>query len=197
MIEHLDQCVGRLVAKLEERGELENTLVVFASDHGEMLGDYGQWQKKSPLQAAVGVPLVLAGPGVRPAQPNAVPISLMDLHGTFLEFDGLEISRETDSRSMKRLLAGETEHHRMAVASGLGSWRLAYDGRFKLILGYDPELRTGGFQVEPMAVKPEEAARLQGERPPILYDLRNNERDNIAPDCPEIVERLAQILQDE
>ena len=45
-----------------QRGELENTVVVFTSDHGEMLGDYNQWQKLSPLQASVGVPLVIAGP---------------------------------------------------------------------------------------------------------------------------------------
>ncbi len=102
------------------------------------------------------------------------------------------MSFRSSSSSCFATLSGEEEYHRKAAASGLGSWRLAYDGRFKLILGYDPKLRTGGFQLEPMVVTPEKAARLQRERPPILYDLRNNERDNLAPDCPEIVERLVQ-----
>ena len=55
-VEHLDQCLGRLVERVGKRGDLENTVVVFTSDHGEMLGDYDQWQKLSPLQASVGVP---------------------------------------------------------------------------------------------------------------------------------------------
>ena len=63
-VEHLDSCLGRLVARVRERGDLDNTIIVFTSDHGEMLGDYDQWQKLSPLQASVGVPLVIAGPGV-------------------------------------------------------------------------------------------------------------------------------------
>ena len=63
MLEHLDECLGQLIAGVEARGELDNTLIVFGSDHGEMLGDYGQWQKQSPLQASIGVPLAVAGPG--------------------------------------------------------------------------------------------------------------------------------------
>ena len=70
MVEHLDQCLGCFVERLEERGELDNTLIVFSSDHGEMLGDYSQWQKLSPLQASVGVPLMIAGPGAAPARPR-------------------------------------------------------------------------------------------------------------------------------
>ena len=50
-VEHLDQCLGRLLERVCARGDLENTVVVFTSDHGEMLGDYNQWQKLSPLQA--------------------------------------------------------------------------------------------------------------------------------------------------
>ncbi|HCR18862.1 MAG TPA: hypothetical protein DIU35_15380 [Candidatus Latescibacteria bacterium] len=64
MLEHLDECLGQLIAGVEARGELDNTLIVFGSDHGEMLGDYGQWQKQSSLQASIGVQLAVAGPGV-------------------------------------------------------------------------------------------------------------------------------------
>ena len=54
-VEHLDSCLGRLVAHVRARGDLDNTIIVFTSDHGEMLGDYDQWQKLSPMQASVGV----------------------------------------------------------------------------------------------------------------------------------------------
>jgi len=89
-----------------------------------------------------------------------------------------------------RSCAGETDHHREVVLSGLSAWRLAYDGRYKLIRGYDPAKRTGGHNWEPMAVDPEEARQLQRDRPIYLYDTTNNELDNLAQEHPEIVAQL-------
>ena len=192
MVEHLDQCLGRFVERLEERGELDNTLIVFSSDHGEMLGDYSQWQKLSPLQASVGVPLMIAGPGVATRGACAAPATILDLHATFLDVAGLEAGDEVDSRSMCQFLAGEKERHREVVLSGLSAWRLVFDGRYKLVRGYDPSKRRGGNDWEPMHVPAEEAARLQQERDPILYDIEGDERENIAAQHPEIAERLAQ-----
>ena len=196
MVEHLDQCLGRFLAKLKERGELENTLVVFASDHGEMLGDYGQWQKKSPLQASVGVPLVIAGPGVDRRGPCHAPATIVDLHATFVECAGLVPAHGIDSRSMAPFLSGAAADHREVVFSALGPWRLAFDGRYKLIEGYDPQKRRGGYGWEPHSLNQAERRRMQRQRPPILYDLEANERDNAAPDHPEIVERLARMLEE-
>ena len=189
MLEHLDDCLRQMLAKLAQRGELDNTLIVFTSDHGEMLGDYGQWQKLSPLQASIGVPLIVAGPGVAKRDPNDSPITILDLHATFLDLAGLDPG-DVDSRSMRPLFAGEADRHREVVRSGLSAWRLAYDGRYKLIRGYDPQKRTGGHNWEPMAVDPEEARQLQRERPLYLYDTTNNERDNLAEKHPEIIARL-------
>ncbi|NKB71688.1 MAG: sulfatase-like hydrolase/transferase [Candidatus Latescibacteria bacterium] len=195
MVEHLDACLGRLVAKLEERGELDNTLVVFSSDHGEMLGDYGQWQKLSPLQASVGVPLVVAGPGVAQQAPSQVPVTTLDLHATFLDLAGVDPGA-VDSRSMRSLWDGQTERHRDVVLSGLSGWRMAYDGRYKLIRGYDPGRRTGGHEWEPMAVAPQQARVWQQERPLLLFDTLRNERDNLAAQLPEAVARLDAYLQE-
>jgi len=189
MLEHLDDCLRQMLAKLAQRGELDNTLIVFTSDHGEMLGDYGQWQKLSPLQASIGVPFIVAGPGVLQRAPNNAPITTLDLHATFLDLAGVTPG-DVDSQSMRPLLAGETDHHREVVLSGLSAWRLAYDGRYKLIRGYDPAKRTGGHNWEPMAVDPEEARQLQRDRPIYLYDTTNNELKNLAQEHPEIVARL-------
>ena len=82
MIEHLDECVGRFLNTLEERGELKEILIVFSSDHGEMLGDHEQWQKLSPLQASVGVPLIIAGPDVVSMPLREPPATILDLHAT-------------------------------------------------------------------------------------------------------------------
>ena len=64
MVAHIDHCVGRLLAGLEKRGLLDNTIVVFSSDHGEMLGHHGMLHK-GPflLDDLMHVPLIVAGPG--------------------------------------------------------------------------------------------------------------------------------------
>ena len=137
-VEHLDQCLGRLVERVGKRGDLDNTVVVFTSDHGEMLGDYNQWQKLSPLQASVGVPLVIAGPGVAAVGRDDAPMTTLDLTASFLEWAGLTPSEYLDSRSLVGYLGGGGYRHRDLVFSGLSAWRMVFDGRFKLVRGYDP-----------------------------------------------------------
>jgi arylsulfatase len=196
MLEHLDECLGRLIARVEERGELDNTLIVFGSDHGEMLGDYGQWQKQSPLQASIGVPLAVAGPGVAKRNLCDDPVTILDLHATFLEVAGAKLSNDVDSRSMARYLADQADPPRDVVFSGLGAWRLVFDGRYKLILGYDPDKRRGGEEWEPWGVDPSESRKIQRDRPPILYDVQTSESVNVADRHPEIVKRLSESLKD-
>jgi len=195
-VEHLDQCLGRLVARLHERGELDNTIVAYTSDHGEMLGDYDQWQKLSPLQASVGVPLVVAGPGVTHGEADAAPMTTLDLTASFLEWAGQAPSPELDSRSLVGYLAGRTDHHRDLVFSGLSAWRLVSDGRFKLVRGYDPAKRTGGDNFEPMHMPADETARLQRERPQLLFDLTRNEKDDVSAEHPEILRQLSAALDE-
>ena len=65
IIENIDRWLGIYLDELEKRGELDRTLVVFSSDHGEMLGDHDRWSKKVPYEPSVGVPLVVAGPSAR------------------------------------------------------------------------------------------------------------------------------------
>jgi choline-sulfatase len=193
MVEHLDECVGRFLTRLEERGDLEDTLVVFSSDHGEMLGDHGQWQKLSPRQMSVGVPLIAAGPSVADQPPVDAPVTILDLHATFLEYAGLEAAPEVDSQSMRELFAGEVDSLRDVVYSGFSAWRMVYDGRYKLVEGYDPDLRTGAT-FEPMNVGPENTRRRQREREPILWDVTDGETENHADAMPERVRELHERL---
>jgi choline-sulfatase len=194
MVEHIDQCVGRLIEKLKERGELENTLIIFTSDHGEMLGDHSQWQKLSPLQMSVGVPLVVAGPDVTSRQVTNVPATILDLHSTILDYANVELNPDVDSITMRPVFKGDDNQARDVVYSGLSSWRMVYDGRYKLIVGYNPELRYESVY-EPMNAAPENTERRQRERDRILHDLEHNETDNLASSEPEVVDRLTTDLQ--
>jgi len=84
-ISFIDYQVGRMIAALEETGQLDNTLIVFTADHGELLGDYGCYGKRSMLDSAARIPLIARYPE-RFAQ-GAVcdaPASLVDIFPTLL-----------------------------------------------------------------------------------------------------------------
>jgi arylsulfatase A-like enzyme len=140
MCENIDTQMGRLLAAVERRGELENTVVVFSSDHGEMLGDHDRWAKSVPYQPSVGVPLVVSGPGVESGTTDAL-VSHIDLAATFLDFAGLLVPETMDARSLRGLLSGRVRTHRDVAHSALGNWRMSWDGRFKLVQGF--RLREG------------------------------------------------------
>jgi arylsulfatase A-like enzyme len=194
MVEHLDGCLADLVDAVEARDELDETLVVFCSDHGEMLGDHGQWQKDSPLGPSVGVPLVVAGPGVTDREQVDDPVTILDLHATVLEHAGLDPG-DVDSRSMRPFLTGDGDLPRDVVYSGLSAWRMVTDGRYKLVRGYDSDRRRGS-EYEPRGVEPAEVTRLLSGRRPVLYDREEGERENVAVDNPSVVDRLTERLEE-
>jgi len=192
MVEHLDDCLATLVAAVEARGELDDTLVVFTSDHGEMLGDHGQWQKDSPLRPSVGVPLVVAGPDVTARERVDAPAATLDLHATVLDYAGVDPG-DVDSRSMRPFLSDAGGLPRDVVYAGLSTWRMVFDGRYKLVRGYDPDRRHGA-DYEPRGVEPAEVTRLLSGRDPVLYDVDAGEGENVAPAHPEVVDRLTDRL---
>lgn len=142
MIENIDAWVGRCIEAVRVRGELDDTLIVYSSDHGEMLGDHDLWGKQHPHQASIGVPLVCAGPGVKALGRVETPVTILDLPATFTEAAELEGLADWDSRSLVPVLRGETRSTRDVVQSGFGHWRTVFDGRYKLVARSDR--RTNG-----------------------------------------------------
>ena len=87
----IDKGVGRILRAMDELGLMENTLVMFTSDHGEMLGDHGLWQKSMPWEAASRAPLLARLPGQFDAGAvNEDLVSLLDLMPTMLDLAGLD-----------------------------------------------------------------------------------------------------------
>ncbi|MEM8840158.1 MAG: sulfatase-like hydrolase/transferase [Pseudomonadota bacterium] len=85
----MDDCVGQVMAALEASGQRDETLVLYVSDHGEMLGDHGFWTKQVMYEASAGVPMILAGPGVPKGHRVATGTSLLDIAPTALGLAGL------------------------------------------------------------------------------------------------------------
>jgi choline-sulfatase len=103
----LDRQVGALLAALTEHHLAANTIVVYCSDHGEMLGEHGLWWKSTFYDGAGRVPLILAWPGrVTGGQRRTETVSLMDVGTTLLELAGADPLPGASGRSFRARLAG-------------------------------------------------------------------------------------------
>lgn len=109
MITELDEYVGRLREVLADIGELENTVFVYTSDHGEMLGEHGLWYKNNLYEDAAHVPLVVAGPGVPEGKTVETPVGHVDLIHTILEWAGAELPDPQRGHSLEPLIDGQPE----------------------------------------------------------------------------------------
>ena len=105
----IDHQVGRMMIALEEAGLADNTIVIFTSDHGELLGDHGL-MLKGPMfyEGLLRVGMIVRGPGVKAGQVITEPVSTLDLAPTFLDMAGVTPQLNQHGESLRPLLAGQT-----------------------------------------------------------------------------------------
>ena len=97
LISGVDAAVGRIVAKLEKSGHADNTVIIFTSDHGQYLGDYGFAGKWYPHDASVRVPLIIADPRLPQDRHNTRTKDFalsIDLAATMLDLAGAEVPQQ-------------------------------------------------------------------------------------------------------
>jgi choline-sulfatase len=134
MVSFTDGQVGRVLEALEASGASENTLVVYTSDHGEMIGEHGLWWKSSFYEPSVRVPLIAAWPGrIEGGSRVDAPVSLLDLTRTIVDAAGAE----SDGIVGDSLLGAEPDEDRAVFvefeAHGTDRpGRMVRRGRFKL-----------------------------------------------------------------
>ena len=81
-ISYIDDCIGRILNAVEARGDAENTLIGFFSDHGDHLGDHHAWQKESYFESSCHIPFLVSWPArIRPGSRTAALAGLSDLFG--------------------------------------------------------------------------------------------------------------------
>ena len=111
MIKLIDDQVGRMLDALEETGQRDNTVVIFMSDHGEMLGDHGLIQKGCRFyEGLVRVPLIWAWPEKFAGERQVDDlVELTDIAPALLELAGADVPENMQGRSLLPLLSGEAE----------------------------------------------------------------------------------------
>ena len=162
LVAALDENVGKVLDALEASGSASGTIVVYASDHGDNLGNRGYWGKSTMWEESVGVPLLIAGPGIEAGRVVETPVSLVDLHPTVLDAAGLATHADRPGKSLLELAitaeddrAVFAEYHAVGAATGTFMLR---KGSHKLIefAGDEPILYD-------LAADPDETENLAGD----------------------------------
>ncbi len=96
-VTYVDRKLGELMQALSNAGLEENTVVVYTSDHGEMLGKFGMWRKCTLYEDSVTVPLIVAGPGFHKGKRVGTPVDLLDLNATIFKAVNKMSARPNDS----------------------------------------------------------------------------------------------------
>ncbi len=147
-ITELDAMMGRLLAALDARGLRGETIIVYTSDHGNMLGSHGLTDKQLPFEESVHIPFIISyGNKIRAGIRNGFA-SLVDVAPTLLSLAGIDISAEAfDGRDAGDVIDGtETGGHcylteyipcHQAALRGSGEWRAVVSGSFKLVRSPD------------------------------------------------------------
>ena len=150
MCENIDARIGEIIEVVRQRGDLDNTLIVFSSDHGEMLGDHNRWGKHVPYQASAGIPLIVAGLDTQKGKSTNALASLIDISATFLDYAGAPKLPRMEARSLRPVLTGKSKKHREVLISALEEWKLVWDGRHKLVEGYGQETLLFDLEKDPL-----------------------------------------------
>lgn len=123
-VTYMDAQVGKVLQTLEEEGLEDNTIVIFTSDHGFLLGEHRFWMKVSLLEESVRVPLIIKIPGQEPAVSHSL-VELLDLYPTIAELAGLDYSEHLQGKSLVPVME-DPEFEVRDAAFSMNRWRGEY-----------------------------------------------------------------------
>ncbi len=190
MVKNMDDAVSRILAKLEQKQLLDKTLVVFTTDHGDLMGEHGMTGKNFLYEPAYRIPMILRLPGVIPAGSRCDDmISMIDMHPTFLDLLGVPQSGTATGVSAAPLIRGESQDwNNIVFTHPYGNERVAC---------FTPEWELGfDFHGEPVLFDrindPDQTNNLYGnpEHAELIATLRQRMDSHYAEYCPRVTQWL-------
>ena len=142
MVQCIDDNIGRLMSRLEEAKGLDNTLVIFTSDHGDLCYEHDRTNKGNPYEGSARVPMILRFPNqIAAGEYYVQPVGSVDITPTVLGFLGLSSESTLHGRDLSEQLADasktDTKSHPVTFIRSGGQragWVTAADARYKLVL---------------------------------------------------------------
>jgi choline-sulfatase len=139
----IDEQIGEVLECIEARGELENTVIVFTSDHGEMNGDHGLIYKENFLEGAVKIPLIVRTPeslkASRGLRTCSRFVEWFDVGPTLVELAGGQIPYRQFARSLVPVLSDTNPDHRSDSLSEIWGEHMIVNDRWKMVINTDGE----------------------------------------------------------
>ena len=151
----IDEQISRIIDCLNKRGMLEDTIIVFTSDHGEQNGDYGLLFKQTFFETSVRVPMMIAVPGMEAGRIDT-PVELMDAGATLCDLLGIESSLG-HARSWLPLIQGKGKAKKQIISQLFGETMLLEDS-FKAVFNREDEI----YLLFHLAKDPMESRNLAG-----------------------------------
>jgi arylsulfatase A-like enzyme len=177
LINHIDDQLFLLLRRVQQE---TNTIILFLSDHGEMLGDHYFFRKSCPYEGSARIPLIIQGPGIEGGLTPDAPVGLQDILPTCCELAGAEIPEHVTGQSLVPFLKGSkpdtwrerlhAEHFPMSDQHP--GWHSLNDGRYKYIWFND-----GHEQFFDLHMDPRECRDLQSQ--PEARELMNAFRQDL------------------
>ena len=134
----IDAQIGEILDAIQERGELENTVIVHCSDHGEMNGDYGLIYKSNFLNGAVRIPLLVRTPetakNAHAASVSETPVEWIDIGPTLVELAGGELTHRQFGKSLCPVLDDTEATHREFATSEISREIMLLNQEWKIAL---------------------------------------------------------------
>jgi arylsulfatase A-like enzyme len=158
-ISFADALVGRVVDALEKSEHANNTVVVFWSDNGWHLGEKQHVHKSTLWQRSTHVPMIIAGPGIRPVNmARRQPVSLLDIYPTLVELCGLASNSRLEGTSLVPLLRDPNAKRAPAVSTFMPGNHAVVSSRWRYIMYGD-----GGEELYDRQADPNEYTNLAEE----------------------------------
>jgi choline-sulfatase len=190
-ITELDRQLGRVMNTLESRGILDDTVFIYTSDHGEMLGEFDMWWKCTLLEDSARIPLIVAGPGFGRGERVTTPVSLLDVQASIFHAMGAERPSDWRGDPLQTIPANDSERVVFAEYQSHGTRASAFmirKGDWKLIWNAEAPHQLFNLADDPgeltnqHTANPSKARELEDELRAICNPEDENERAYVSID---------------
>ncbi len=132
-ITFIDEQIGRILESLQKRRILDETLIVFLADHGDMTGDHNLWRKSYAYEASARIPMLLAGPGASRGAVAQTPVEIRDILPTFAQAAGATLPAACDGQSLFQPSRAFIDLEHDVCYDKVNHWTALTDGNWKYI----------------------------------------------------------------